>query len=179
VAVSDVQGAVYSPDGLDMAELDRRMAEDRTVVTYPGAARITNEELLTSDCDILVPAALEGQITADNADQIRAWLVVEGANGPTTAEADAILAARGVTVVPDILANAGGVTVSYFEWVQDLQQFFWSEDEVNRELETIMTRSFNDVRTIASAKGIDLRSAALVLAVERVARAVELRGTYP
>jgi glutamate dehydrogenase (NAD(P)+) len=179
VAVSDVHGAVHGPDGLDMATLVRCMKEDGTITTYPGATSITNAELLVVDCDILVPAALEGQITADNAGALRAWLVVEGANGPTTSEADVILRDRGITVVPDILANAGGVTVSYFEWVQDLQFFFWSEDEVNRELENIMTRAYNDVHRIAVAKDIDLRSAALVLAVERVARAVEIRGTYP
>jgi glutamate dehydrogenase (NAD(P)+) len=179
VAVSDVHGAVHMSEGLDMDLLARLVATDGTVVNYPGATRISNAELLTVDCDILVPAALEGQITGDNAGLVKAWLIVEGANGPTSAEADVILRERGVTVVPDILANAGGVTVSYFEWVQDLQFFFWSEDEVNKELESIMTRAYADVYAIGQAKDIDLRSAALVLAVERVARAVELRGTYP
>ena len=179
IGVSDSRGGVYNPKGLDPRDVLRHKKETKSVVGYPGADTITNEELLELPCDILVPAALEKQITEDNADRIKAKLIVEGANGPTTPDADKILKGKGVFVVPDILANAGGVTVSYFEWVQGLQSFFWSEEEINCKLEKIMAKSFAEVWTVAQDKGIDMRTAALVRAIDRVAEAIYIRGIYP
>jgi len=179
IGVSDSKGGVYNPKGLNPREVLRHKKETKSVVGYPGADTITNEELLELPCDILVPAALEKQITEDNADKIKAKLIVEGANGPTTPNADKILRGNGIFIVPDILANAGGVTVSYFEWVQGLQSFFWSEEEVNQKLEMIMTRSFAEVWAVAQEKGIDMRTAALVRAIDRVAEAIYIRGIYP
>jgi glutamate dehydrogenase (NAD(P)+) len=149
------------------------------VVGYPDTDTITNAEVLELECDILVPAALENTITEANADKIKARIVSEGANGPTTPEADAILHDKGVLVIPDILCNAGGVTVSYFEWVQGLQFFFWSEEEINRRLEKIMVRSFNDVLGMSQEKNVDMRVAAYILAISRVAEATMTRGIYP
>lgn len=179
IAASDSQGGIYNPKGLDAVDVMRHKAETRTVVGYPGTDRITNEELLELDCEVLVPAALENEITHENADRIKARVISEGANGPTTPEADAILFDKGVFVIPDILANAGGVTVSYFEWVQGLQSFFWSEDEVNANLEKIMVRAFNDVLAISQDREVDMRIAAYILAIDRVACATLLRGIYP
>ena len=179
IGVSDSRGGVYNPKGLDPRDVLRHKKETKSVVGYPGADTITNEELLELPCDILIPAALEKQITEKNADKIKAKLIVEGANGPTTPDADKILRERGVFVVPDILANAGGVTVSYFEWVQGLQSFFWSEEEINCKLEKIMAKSFAEVWTVAQDKGIDMRTAALVRAIDRVAEAIYIRGIYP
>jgi glutamate dehydrogenase (NAD(P)+) len=141
--------------------------------------RITNAELLELKCDVLIPAALGNQITADNAGRVRARLVAEGANGPTTPEADAILRERGIVLIPDILCNAGGVTVSYFEWVQGREEFFWSEDEVNQRLARIMTTAFKEVWELAQREQVDLRTAAYMLAVGRVAEAIRIRGIYP
>jgi len=179
VAVSDTRGGVYHPGGLDPDRLIEHKARTGTVVGYPGADVVTNQELLELPCDVLVPSALEGQITEDNAPRIRARVVVEGANGPTTPEADAILRERRVTVLPDIVANAGGVIVSYFEWVQGLQQFFWTEEEVNANLERIIVRSFGQVVKVAQERNVDLRTAALIRAIERVADALFTRGIYP
>ena len=179
IGVSDSRGGVYNPKGLDPRDVLRHKKETKSVVGYPGADTITNEELLELPCDILVPAALEKQITEKNADKIKAKLIVEGANGPTTPDADKILKGKGVFVVPDILANAGGVTVSYFEWVQGLQSFFWSEEEINCKLEKIMAKSFAEVWAVAQDKGIDMRTAALVRAIDRVAEAIYIRGIYP
>ncbi|MFN8485718.1 MAG: Glu/Leu/Phe/Val dehydrogenase [Anaerolineae bacterium] len=179
VAVSDQYGGIYNPRGLHIEGVMEAVRNTGRVDGYADADRVNNAELLELPCDILIPAALENQITDKNADRIQARLIVEGANGPTTPEADDILDDRGVFIVPDILANAGGVTVSYFEWVQDIAFFFWSEEEVNDKLRAIMTRSYNDVLRIAQEKGTDLRVAALILAVERVARALEIRGIYP
>ncbi|MCL6553677.1 MAG: Glu/Leu/Phe/Val dehydrogenase [Firmicutes bacterium] len=179
VAVSDTRGGVYHPGGLDPDRLIEHKARTGTVVGYPGADMVTNQELLELPCDVLVPSALEGQITEDNAPRIRARVVVEGANGPTTPEADAILRERRVTVLPDIVANAGGVIVSYFEWVQGLQQFFWTEEEVNANLERIIVRSFGQVVKVAEERNVDLRTAALIRAIERVADALFTRGIYP
>ncbi len=179
IAVSDVRGGIHDPAGLDLAVLQQYTAATGSVVDFPGTEAISNRDVLELPCTFLVPAALEGQITADNADRIRARVVVEGANGPTTPEADAILDARGTTVVPDILANSGGVIVSYFEWVQDLQSLFWSEDDINHRLERLMVRSVRDVFEVAHAPGINLRLAALQRAVDRVARALITRGIYP
>ena len=179
VAVSDVYGGIYNPNGLDIHDLLRHVAVTKKVIDYPGATLVTNEELLALDCDILIPAALENQIHEKNADAIKAKLIVEGANGPTTPEADKILRDKGITAVPDILANAGGVTVSYFEWVQGLQSFFWSEQEIFNRLERIMTNAFTDCWNMADAKGVDMRTAASILAIDRVAQATLLRGIYP
>jgi glutamate dehydrogenase (NAD(P)+) len=179
VAVSEDYGGIYNPLGLSVKKLLEYRARERTLKGFPGAELIPNDELLKLDCDVLVPAALENQITSQNAHDVRAKLIVEGANGPTTPEADEILRKRGVILVPDILANAGGVTVSYFEWVQDLQSFFWSEHEINARLESIMTRSFKEVLAIRDDKKVDLRMAAYLLAVNRVAVATADRGIYP
>jgi glutamate dehydrogenase (NAD(P)+) len=150
-----------------------------TVRGFPGSETVSNADLLKLPCDILIPAAIEGQITSDNAARIQAGIVVEAANGPTTPDADEILAERGVLVVPDILANAGGVTVSYFEWVQDLQAYFWTEEEINAHLERIMISTFRRVAELADARRVTLRTAALVVAVQRVADALMTRGIYP
>ncbi|GAP64057.1 glutamate dehydrogenase [Ardenticatena maritima] len=179
IAVSDVHGGIYNPNGLDIPALIRHVLETRNVTTWPDGDVITNEELLTLECEVLIPAALENQITSENAHEIKAKIVAEGANGPTTPRADEILRERGILVVPDILCNAGGVTVSYFEWVQGLQSFFWDEEEVLKRLERIMVRAFDDVWNMAEAKGVDLRIAATVLAINRVAEATVMRGIYP
>ena len=183
VAVSDISGGLYSSKGLDIAGINRHITEHpkRLLEGYeaPGVEKINNEELLISDTDVLIPAALEHQIRVDNAPYVQAKMIVEGANGPTTREADEILHARGVTVVPDILANAGGVVVSYFEWVQDLQCFFWDEEEVNRNLKRIMVRSFKEVWDFSQREEVSMRLGAYMLAVDRVAGAVQARGIFP
>jgi len=183
VAVSDVTGGYYSERGLDVDSLNRHTAahpkgllEDYTA---PGVEQIDNQELLACEADVLIPAALEHQITAENAPYIRAQVIVEGANGPTTREADRILNERGIIVVPDILANAGGVIVSYLEWVQDLQAFFWDEDEVNQRLWRIMERSFAEVWEHSQQEAVSMRLAAYLLAVDRVGQAVRARGIFP
>jgi glutamate dehydrogenase (NAD(P)+) len=174
-----VAGAIHNPDGFDVAALQQHVAQTGSVVGFPGTTPIAHRDLLEVPCTFLVPAALEGQITADNAERIRARVIVEGANGPTTPEADEILGARGTTIVPDILANSGGVIVSYFEWVQDLQSLFWSEDDINQRLERLMIRCVRDVFDVARKQGIELRLAALQRAVDRVAGALMIRGIYP
>jgi glutamate dehydrogenase (NAD(P)+) len=179
VAVSDVKGGIYNEEGLDAAALAEHAAEAGTIVDFPGSETITNDELLTVDCDVLVPAAMEGMLTQDNAADVKAPIIVEAANGPTTPEADAIFSDRGLLVVPDILANSGGVTVSYFEWVQGLQSFFWSEQEVNEELRTIMEKGYTDVLATAEERKVPLRVAATILGVSRVAEAHQTRGLYP
>jgi len=179
IAASDTRGCIYNPDGFDACDVLRHKKETKSVVGYPGADTISSEEFWELPCDILIPAAMEGQITAENAPRIEAKLIVEGANGPTTPDADMILRERGIPVIPDILANAGGVIVSYFEWVQGLQSFFWSEEEINRKLETIITKSFADVWAVAQERGVDMRTAALVRAIDRVAEALLIRGIYP
>lgn len=179
VGVSDVTGGVYNANGLDIAAIRAFIAEHGDLREYSGADHLTNDELLLAPTDVLIPAAMEGQITERNADRIQASLIVEGANGPTTPEADDILNGRGVYVVPDILANAGGVVVSYFEWVQDLQAFFWDEEEVFRQLERAMVRSYFATEHAAEEHGVDLRTAAQILAIKRVADAVATRGFYP
>ncbi|MEO8246067.1 MAG: Glu/Leu/Phe/Val dehydrogenase [Chloroflexota bacterium] len=179
VAVSDSQGGIHDPAGLDPAKVGAWKAEHGTVVGYPRATEVTNQEILEIDCDILVPAALENQITAQNAPRIKAKVIAEAANGPTNPEADAILFERGVFMIPDILCNAGGVTVSYFEWVQDMQSFFWSEDRINESLHEIMDRAFEAVHTMAARHEVDMRTAAYMVAVARVAEATTLRGLYP
>ncbi|MBI4496724.1 MAG: Glu/Leu/Phe/Val dehydrogenase [Chloroflexi bacterium] len=179
VAVSDSEGGVYRREGLDIPALLRHRARHRTVAAFLQGQPISNRELLELPVDILVPAALGGQITGENAHRIRAKIIVEGANGPTTPDADRILNAREVFIVPDVLANAGGVLVSYFEWVQDLQSFFWEEAEINERLERQLTRSFNDVMETARRDGVDTRTAALMVGVRRVVDAMEARGLYP
>ena len=179
VAVSDSRGGTYSSRGLDLAAVDDHKAKTGSLVGLKGAERITNEELLEVKCDILVPAALENQITLRNASRIRARIVAEAANGPTTPGADRVLKDHGIFVVPDILCNAGGVTVSYFEWAQNLQGFFWDEAQVNKELEKFMKRAFHEVHLTSKTHKTDMRTAAYVLAVGRVAEATRLRGLFP
>jgi glutamate dehydrogenase (NAD(P)+) len=179
VAVSDSRGGVFNGDGLDLSLVTRHKQETGTVTGTPRTRPVTNEELLEIDCDILIPAALEGMLTERNAARVRARIVAEAANGPTTPEADDIFRERGIVVIPDILCNAGGVTVSYFEWVQDREEFFWSIDEINARLRRIMVRAFDDVQRTAVEHDIDLRLAAYMLAVSRVAEATLTRGIYP
>jgi len=179
VAVSDVKGGIYNPQGLNPVKLMSHKRQTKTVSDYKEGDYVTNEELLGLPCDILIPAAIEGVITEKNADKIRARLIVEAANGPITPEADAILRDRGIFIVPDILANAGGVVVSYFEWVQDIQQFFWTEQEVNERLRQVIRRAFGEVWEVMRERGVDMRTAAYILAVSRVAEAIKMRGIYP
>jgi glutamate dehydrogenase (NAD(P)+) len=179
VAVSDSRGGAFAGDGLDLALVGRHKQETGSVVGAPRTRPVTNAELLELDCDILIPAALEGMLTAANAGRVRARIVAEAANGPTTPEADDILHRRGVLVIPDILCNAGGVTVSYFEWVQDREEFFWTLDEINARLRRVLVRAFDDVRRTAAEHAVDLRLAAYMLAVSRVAEATLTRGIYP
>lgn len=179
VALSDIKGGVYNPAGIDVSQAMRYSKEHGNLASMPGTEAVTNAELLELPCEVLVPAALENQLTERNASRIQARMIIEAANGPTTPEADRILNDRGVTIVPDILANAGGVTVSYFEWVQDLQRFFWAENEINNRLETIMMRSFHAVYQKAKEQNTNLRMGAYLLAVARVAEATEIRGVYP
>ena len=179
IAVSDSTGGIHNPGGLDIQRVVAWKAEHGTVVGFPGARSVSNEDLLEIECDVLIPAALENQITQANADRIRAKIVGEAANGPTTPEADAILHKRGTFVIPDILCNAGGVTVSYFEWVQDLNRDHWSAAVVNNKLHEVMTRSFAQVVDMAQREEVENRLAAYLLAVDRVASATSLRGLYP
>lgn len=176
IAVSDSRGGVHHPEGLDPRRLSEHKARTGRVAGFPGAEAVSNEELLELPCDILIPAALENQIHAGNAPRVRARIVAEAANGPTTPEADAILFQRGILVIPDVLANAGGVTVSYFEWVQNLYGYYWSEAEVNERLEQMMRRAFAQVYDLAREQAIGLRKAAYRVAVRRVAEAMRLRG---
>ena len=180
VAVSDSTGGIHDPKGLDIPKVIAWKQEHGTVQGFPGAKDISNAEVLEVECDILIPAALENQITARNAGNIKARLVAEAANGPTTPEADEILFKSWKTfMIPDILCNAGGVTVSYFEWVQDLNRDHWSEQVVNEKLKEIMVRAFQEVLAVARREQVDMRTAAYLLAVKRVADAMELRGLYP
>jgi glutamate dehydrogenase (NAD(P)+) len=179
VAVSDISGGVYAPDGLDVPSLHAYVSEHGSLEGYDVCERITNEELLELPCDVLIVAAREDQLTMENAARVHARLIVEGANGPTTLEADAIFAERGIHVVPDILANAGGVTVSYFEWVQDLGRLFWDRDEIRSRLADKMMDAFDRVWAVSEEKGITLRQSAMVAAIREVAGALEARGIYP
>lgn len=183
IAVSDVSGGYYNPHGLDVEDLlaYTKISPTRTLVGYPAAGvdPITNEELLTLPCDVLIPAALEDQITSLNADHIKAKFIIEGANGPTSSTADKILHARNIVVVPDILANAGGVTVSYFEWVQGLQAFPWSKDEVHQKLRRFLDNAFEQVCNFRESRNVSFRQGAFMLAVSRVAEALAQRGIFP
>ena len=178
VAITDWKGGVFNEKGLDLAKLNDHVRQHKTVAGFPGATSLTNEELFTLDVDVLIPAALENQITIGNAPGIKARVIVEGANGPTTPEAHKHLHERGVFVVPDILANSGGVTTSYFEWVQDRHGYFWTEKEVNEKLEAKMCEAFNDVLETALKYRVDLRTGAYIVAINRVATVTRMRGMY-
>jgi glutamate dehydrogenase (NAD(P)+) len=178
VAISDVHGGIYNPNGIDIAEALRHLGQTRSFEEFPGVERVSNQDLLELECDVLVPAATENQITSQNADRIKCKVLAEGANGPTTAGADKILHENGVFVIPDILANAGGVTVSYFEWVQDRMGYFWREDVVNERLQDKMVASFNDLCRYADQHSVDTRTAAYMLAIDRVAYDTRMRGIY-
>ena len=178
VAVGDKSGGVYNPKGLRIKELQQHVRQHRFLSEYKEAEQISNDQLLTVECEVLVPAALENVITSQNARDVKARIICEGANGPTTANADKILEESGVFVIPDILANAGGVTVSYFEWVQDRGGYFWDEETVNHRLERIMVRSFEEVAAMAGKHGTNMRIGAYMLAIERVAAVHRLRGMY-
>ena len=179
VAVSDISGCVYDPDGLDIPAVGKWVDENRFLEGYPDADFIEGNAIFGVDVDVLVPAAIQNVIRADNAADVKARLIIEGANNPTTLEADDLLRERGVLIVPDILANAGGVTVSYFEWVQDVQKYFWSENETVGRLREIMTRAFDDVHSIARSENVDMRTAALIKGIRRVADAKLVRGVFP
>jgi glutamate dehydrogenase (NAD(P)+) len=179
VAISDKFGGIHNPNGLDLRLLTRHVAETGSVTDFANATPITNAELLEMDVDILVPAAMEGQITRENASRVRATVIAEGANGPTTPDADEILNKKGVLIIPDILCNAGGVVVSYFEWVQGLQSFFWDENEVRRQMERKLLDNLEVVMRISTQRNCTLRMAAYVIAVERIMEAIQLRGIYP
>jgi glutamate dehydrogenase/leucine dehydrogenase len=179
VAISDSRGGVFNSRGIDPLKASRYKDRSGTVVGMPGTSRISNEDLLALKCDILVPAALENAITLNNVDQIKAKIVAEAANGPTTPHADEVLARKGILLLPDILANAGGVTASYFEWVQDLQSFFWPAAEVNAKLESVMRRAFLDVHEMTRKHRVHMRTGAYILAVGRVADATLVRGLFP
>ena len=179
IAVSDSKAGLLNQSGFDLAALAQHKAKTGSVANFPDATPIDSEQLLELECDILVPAAMENQITLENANDIRARIVAEAANGPTTPDADAVLHKKGIMVIPDILANAGGVTVSYFEWVQDLQELFWDEDDVNRRLEKIMVKAFDDVHWMSKKYNTDMRTGAYILAIERVATATRSRGIWP
>jgi glutamate dehydrogenase (NAD(P)+) len=179
VAVSDTRGGIYNESGLDPATVLRYKQERGSVVNFPHAQNISVQDVLEIPCDILIPAATEGVITSANADRVQARIISEAANGPTTPEADEILFKKGVYIIPDILANAGGVTVSYFEWVQDLQSFFWGVEEITQKLEVIMNRAFAAVADKADQFSCDMRLAANMLAISRVAEATQVRGIYP
>ncbi len=176
IGVGDVGGAICCQSGIDIAKLLDHVKEAQTVAGFPGCDQITNKELLELECDVLVPAAIEKVIHRGNADKIKTRILLEAANHPTTPEADQILNDRGVAILPDILANGGGVTVSYFEWTQNLQQFRWDEKRVNDELRKVMTRAYRSVRNLALKKGMTFREVAFIIGVQRVARAIELRG---
>jgi glutamate dehydrogenase (NAD(P)+) len=178
VYISDVNGAIHDPDGIDVHELIAYVEKKKTVVGFPGVKKVKPDDVLFADVDILIPAALENQITDRNARKINCKILAEGANGPTTPEADVILEKKGTLVIPDILCNAGGVTVSYFEWVQNRIGYFWSEEEVNRRLEEKMVAAFNDVLTMSLQHKVSMRIAAFMLAITRVLEVVQLRGIY-
>ncbi len=178
VAISDIHGGIYNPGGINVPEALDYLTKNKSFEKYPGAEPVSNHELLEVDCEILLPAATENQITSKNADKIRCRILAEGANGPTTANADRILEQKGVFVIPDILANAGGVTCSYFEWVQDRMGYFWKEDLVNERLQDIMVAAFDDVCKYAESHHVNMRVASYMLAIDRVAYVTRLRGIY-
>jgi glutamate dehydrogenase (NAD(P)+) len=179
VGISDIQGGIWNPEGLDVHRVTQHVTESGTVAGFPDAESLSNAELIERPCDIFIPAAVGAQIRGDNAGRVTASVVAEAANGPTTPEADVILRERGITVIPDVLANAGGVVVSYFEWVQGLQYHFWREAEITTRLQEVMTRAVNQVWGLAEKDDIDLRTAALMVGVRRVADGYRTRGLYP
>ncbi|OQW48456.1 MAG: glutamate dehydrogenase [Proteobacteria bacterium SG_bin7] len=179
VAVSDVGGAIYNPEGFKIVDLIDYIKKQNPIQNFPGSQKISNNDLLELPVDFLLPCALENQITEKNADRIRAKIIVEGANGPTTPAATQILHKRGVTVVPDVLANGGGVIVSYFEWVQDIASYFWDEDEVDRKLRTALVKAFELAWAMTSEKNVDMRTGAMAVALKRLETAMLLRGLYP
>lgn len=179
IAVSDIHGGIYNPKGINIEELLLHVKEHKSVMGFPGTENVSNQEILEIECDILAPCAVGNVITEKNADRIKCRILAEGANGPTTPSADKILYEKGIFIIPSILANAGGVTVSYFEWVQDIQRLFWSEDEVVNKLQVLITKAFDDVYNLAMAKNVDSRTAAMMIGVGRVAEAKRLRGLYP
>ncbi|HRO68128.1 MAG TPA: glutamate dehydrogenase, partial [Pseudobdellovibrionaceae bacterium] len=179
IGVSDVSGAIFNGDGLDIPELLEYVKTNKVVKGFPGSQPLTNAELLELECDGLFPCALENQIDAHNAENIKAKIVVEGANGPTSNVATKILHKRGIFIAPDIIANGGGVIVSYFEWVQDIMSFFWDEEEVNLKLATIITKAFDNSYRFHMEKNIDMRTAGMAMAVQRLEKAMLLRGLYP
>jgi glutamate dehydrogenase (NAD(P)+) len=179
VAIQDISGTIHSQAGINPHHALERLRQTGTVLGLPDTEEIQRQELWAVDCEVLIPAALEGQITSENADQLRCKIVVEGANGPTTPAADDILHNKGILVIPDVLANAGGVTVSYFEWVQDFSSFFWSEDEINARLDRIMREAFQSIWGVAQKHGVSLRTATFIVACTRVLESHALRGLYP
>jgi glutamate dehydrogenase (NAD(P)+) len=179
VAVSDKFGGIYNPNGLDLRLLLRHFNDTGSVTGFAQSKPVTNAELLELEVDVLVPAAMEGQITKANAERVRARVIAEGANGPTTPDADEILDKKGIIVIPDILCNAGGVVVSYFEWVQSLQSFFWDENEVRRQMERKLIDNLEVVIRVSTQRKCSMRMAAYVIAVERIMEAMQLRGIYP
>lgn len=179
IAVSDIKGGIYNKSGINIKELIEHVAQTGSVVGFGGTDEITNEKLLELECDVLIPCALGNVITGKNAPNVKCKILAEGANGPATPEADDVLIENNIFIIPSILANAGGVTVSYFEWVQDLQRLFWSEDEVIKRLELLMDNAFEDVYQLAKLKNVDMRTSAMMIGVNRVAEAKRLRGLYP
>jgi glutamate dehydrogenase (NAD(P)+) len=178
IAISDVNSGIYNPDGIDIPAALKHLNATRSFEEFPGVERVSNKALLEIECDVLVPAATENQITSENADRIKCKILAEGANGPTTAAADKVLHDKGVFVIPDILANAGGVTVSYFEWVQDRMGYFWKEEVVIERLQDVMVASFNELVKYADRHEVDTRTAAYMLAIDRVAYDTRMRGIY-
>ncbi|MFQ5780171.1 MAG: Glu/Leu/Phe/Val dehydrogenase [Nitrospiria bacterium] len=179
IAVSDARSGIYNPEGVDISKLIDYMKESQFMEGFPGGESISNRELLELPCDVLVPAAISGQITEENAERISCKILVEAANGPTTPIADKILQDRGLFLIPDILANAGGVTVSYFEWVQGLQNFFWKGEEINKKLRDIVTSAFQTVLHLSQSEKVDMRMAALMQAIKKIAEAKSARGLFP
>jgi glutamate dehydrogenase (NAD(P)+) len=178
IAISDIHGGIYNPNGIDIKAAMKHLRETRSFEDFPGVESVSNQDLLELDCDVLAPCATENQIRSANADKLKCKILAEGANGPTTAAADEILHNKGIFVIPDILANAGGVTVSYFEWVQDRMGYFWREDVVNERLKEIMVASFSDLCRYAEKHNVDTRTAAYMLAIDRVAYDTRMRGIY-
>jgi glutamate dehydrogenase/leucine dehydrogenase len=179
IAASDSRGGIHNKNGIDVAELRKHKEKTGSVVGFPRTNSISNEELLETECTVLIPAALENQITAKNAGRVKAKIVAEAANGPTTPEADVALYNNKILVIPDVLANGGGVTVSYFEWLQNLRRDYWTEQEVNERLDRNITKAFLDVYHTTEKYGIDMRKASTVLAVNRVVEAIQIRGLWP
>ena len=179
IGLADSHGAIYNPKGLDIKEVSEHKRESKSIAGFRHAEDVSLDELLSRKVDVLIPAALEGQINEKNAPSLKARIICEGANSPTTCEADRIIKEKGIFVIPDILGNAGGVVVSYFEWVQDLQRYFWNEEEIKSQLKKIMTKAFKEVLEIHKEKKVDMRTAAMILGVGRVAEAISVRGLYP